>query len=371
MGESVRIIEDEAEFGALRKRWNSLADCAVDSSTFLTHDWLHAWWDAYRPKARLAVVTVERSGRLFGIAPLMLMRQGAVGRVFRRLRFIGDGTSETDHMTFIVDPELRREVLQSLLVVVDRMPWDIAHFNQIPEASANTTQLLDFARDHGWLMTTAQFPCPLRTLPASYEDLLRSLPSRLRTSLRSSRRALAAQHSVDFGLVSDASELPGALEALYRNHTGRWQSRGEEGVFAGERKRAFYADLSERLLAAGRLRFFYLRLDGRVVAQQFCFEHKGTVLLLQEGFDVEFARQNVGNVLRSMVFEWLIDHQLRAYDFLAGTSRHKLAWSDSCPLDISVRACRPTPVGWAAHNLPRFLRSVRPAKQTGEAELVE
>jgi CelD/BcsL family acetyltransferase involved in cellulose biosynthesis len=72
-----------------------------------------------------------------------------------------------------------------------------------------------------------------------------------------------------------------------------------------------------------------------------------------------------------MVFEWMIDHRLRAYDFLAGTSRHKQAWSDSCPNDIGLRACRPTLMGRAAYSLPRLLRSMRPAKHSSEADLVE
>jgi CelD/BcsL family acetyltransferase involved in cellulose biosynthesis len=368
---STRIIRSEAEFGELRLRWNALASDCRSANTFLTHDWLFTWWTAYRPEARLAIVLAENRGELVGIAPMMLMRQGGLGRLFRRLRFIGDGTSETDHMNFIVSPVDGDGVLSAMLAVIDALPWDIAHFNQLPESSPNTALLLRHASRHGWLLNCSQIPCPLRALPESYDALLKSLPSRLRTSLRAARRELSARYSVEFGHVTRRDELSIALETLYRNHAGRWQARGEGGVFVNPRKRDFYAALAERLLETGALRFFYLRLDGKTVAQQFCFDHGGTVMLLQEGFDFEFAKMNVGNVLRAMVFEWLIENGARSYDFLAGTSRHKQSWSDSTPNDLEIRACRPTVVGRAAFSLPRLLRQLKAQPPARPAALVE
>ena len=105
-------------------------------------------------------------------------------------------------------------------------------------------------------------------------------------------------------------------------------------------------------------------MDDRVVAQQFCFEHDGTVYLLQEGFDIEFAKQNVGNVLRAMVFERLIAEGVRTYDFLAGVSRHKQSWSDSMPNDLVLRAFRRNLLGrlgaWLCKRRRNLSRSVKP-----------
>jgi CelD/BcsL family acetyltransferase involved in cellulose biosynthesis len=283
---------------------------------------------------------------------MMLSREAGIGRIFRRLRFIGDGTFETDHMNFLVGAGDRSGVLAALLVAIDSLPWDIAHFSQIPRESEHTQQLLDFASSRGWLLSASEVPCPRRTLPESYDGLMRSLPSRMRTAIRSARRNLEESYSMEFGMCTDRDDLPTFLEALYRNHTSRWQSKGREGVFVGERKRLFYSRLSYRLLDAGSLRFYYLKLNGAVIAQQYCFQHGNTVYLLQEGFDFDYAEKNVGNVLRAMVFEDLISRGVRHYDFLAGTSRHKRSWSDSEPIDLSVQACRPSIIGRTAHHLP-------------------
>ncbi len=363
---TTRVISTVEEFTALGGVWDELVSAAVDQNTFLTHAWLHSWWSAYQPSADLRIVLVEHTGRAMGIAPMMVQREGGLGRLLRRLRFVGDGTSETDHMNFIVRADDQRNTLAALLEAVDGLGWDVAYFSQMPQESANTVQLLEHAARRGWLLDRRSMPCPRRNLPASYDELLRSLPSRMRTSIRSARRELEARFKVEFGQYVRHEDLPMALEALYRNHAGRWKAKGEQGVFVSGRKRAFYEQLSTRLLDRGTLRFFYLKLDKKVVAQEYCFAHDDTVFLLQEGFDIEFAKLNVGNVLRAMVFEALIADGAKTYDFLAGLSRHKQSWSDSIPNDLTVRAFRPSLTGRLAHGLAHWRKRLNERNPAAE-----
>lgn len=355
----LKTIRDGQEFDALCERWNELWSHSVDANIFMSHAWLSSWWNAYRPSASLQVVLAETGGKLVGIAPLMAAVERTAGWPVRKLRFIGDGTAETDHMNFIVTQERREQTLNVMLEAIAGLEWDVAHFNQMPEESANTRETLAFVRARRWLVDVSAAPSPLRHLPATYEDLLRTMPSRLRTSIRTSRRKIQENHKIEFGLHATLEELPSSLDSLFRNHAGRWQTKGEAGVFADPRKRDFYALLSPLLLASGALRFYYLKADGRIVAQQYCFEHRGTVMLLQEGFDPSFARENVGNVLRSMVFEHLIASGSHTYDFLAGVSRHKRSWSNSEPNDLRIGCARKTLSGSVAHFLPRGLSRLK------------
>ncbi len=143
---SIRSISTDGEFAALAPQWHELVHRSEDANTFLSHAWLHSWWTCYRPDAKLRILLCEKGGQLRGIAPMMISREGLAGRLFRRMRFVGDGTGETDHMNFIVDQEEREQILASLLSAIDEMPWDIAHFNYIPESSQNADQLLRYAR---------------------------------------------------------------------------------------------------------------------------------------------------------------------------------------------------------------------------------
>jgi CelD/BcsL family acetyltransferase involved in cellulose biosynthesis len=338
---NVHLIEDEQSFAAMAPRWRALLARCIDANTFLSHEWLYHWWTAYRPVARQSILLVEDTeGALIGIAPLMLARERRYGVPVRVLRYIGDGSSETDHMSFLLDRSAANAVRAVLFGAIGSLPWDVACFNQMPEGAENTAAWLDYARLNGWAPAIEQVPCPRCNLPDGHDALLARMPPRFRTSLRSARRRLQEAHQVEFGLHQRAEELPAALETLFRNHASRWQAKGQGGVFVDARKREFYARLSPALLASGMLRFFYLKLDGEIVAQEYCFEHDGTVMLLQEGFDYRFADRNVGNALRGFVFEHLIAQGAKVYDFLAGVSRHKQNWSDSAPNDLRIECAR-------------------------------
>ena len=356
---STRVLRSEAQFEELRAAWSALLSECEDANVFLSHEWLFSWWCSYRPKAELAIVVVEDAGRLRGIAPLMVEPVRRGGMTTKVLRFIGDGSGETDHISFVAARTNRAEVLRTLLDRIATLRWDVAEFNQMPADSANARDLMDWIAHQRLLSSVTVTPCPVRRLPSTFDELLSSLPSRLRTSLRSSRKKLQQKYSVEFGLLGEHAEIDAALQALFANHASRWQGKGQVGAFANPKRRDFYALLTPRLLKRGWLRFFYLKLDGRPVAHQYCFALDGTVMLLQEGFDFDLAQDNVGNVLRSLVFEHLIESGAACYDFLAGVSRHKQSWSDGRVNDLRIRCGRRSARGWLFVSLPLMVERAK------------
>ncbi|MGZ8274218.1 MAG: GNAT family N-acetyltransferase [Burkholderiaceae bacterium] len=356
---TTRIIRSTAEFEGARDAWSALLAESVDANVFMSHEWLFAWWTAYQPDAELVIVVAEDRGRVRGIAPLMIQTITRGGIRTRWLRFIGDGTGETDHINLLTPVTERARVLEALLGGIAAIDWDVAEFNQVPEASANTEDLMRWMDASGLQFTVSSSPCPIRRLPASHEALLSTLPSRLRTSLRSSIRKLREAHTLEFGQHQDIEELDSALRTFFENHESRWQGKGKAGAFSNPRRQRFYERLTPRLLERGWLRFFFLKLDGRPVAQQYCFALDGTAMLLQEGFDFSHAQDNVGNVLRSMVFEHLIQSGADCYDFLAGSSRHKQSWSDGSVNDLQIRCARRSIRGWLFFSVPRLVDRVK------------
>lgn len=356
---TTRVIRSTAEFERAHDAWSALLAESVDANVFMSHEWLFAWWTAYQPDAELAIVVAEDRGRVRGIAPLMIQTVARGGIRARWLRFIGDGTGETDHINLLTPVTDRARVLQALLREIEAIDWDIAEFNQLPETSANTEDLLRWIESRGLQCTVSSSPCPIRRLPANHEALLSSLPSRLRTSLRSSTRKLREAHSLEFGRHQRIEELDSALRTFFENHESRWQGKGKPGAFSNPRRQRFYERLTPRLLERGWLRFFFLKLDGRAVAQQYCFSLDGTVMLLQEGFDFSRAQDNVGNVLRSLVFEHLIQSGAVCYDFLAGSSRHKQSWSDGTVNDLKIRCARRSLRGWLFFSVPLLIDRVK------------
>lgn len=356
----IRIVSDDAGFAALRPRWDALLAEAADANTFLSFEWLHSWWVSYRPRAELRLVLAEDGDALVGIAPMMIQEVRRHGMSYRALLFVGDGTYETDHMNLVLRRDRRAEALAALLAALDALPWDAVHFNQVPEGSGTARDLIDWARGKGMPVDVVRTPCPKRDIPESMDALLATMQSRFRTSLRSSRRKLGEKYkAVEFGRHEDPAEFPEALSALFANHASRWKAKGQGGVFTDPRKRAFYDLLVRELHAKGSLRFYYLKLDGAIKAQEFCFAHGRVVYLLQEGFDYDHAAENIGNTLRGMVFESLIAEKAEAYDFLAGTSRHKSLWGNAFPDDLRIEAARPTWKGRLYFHVPKLVEALK------------
>jgi CelD/BcsL family acetyltransferase involved in cellulose biosynthesis len=334
---------------------------SVSANTFLTFEWLSAWWTSYQIKAELFLIVIEDDdGKLMGIAPLVIKQVRKYGLVFRALYFLGDGTFETDHMNFIARIDFRKETLEALLHALERYDvWDVAHLNQIPQESQNGSDLIAWIERKNYRSSIIALPCPVRTLPDNFEALIASMQPRARTTLRSTRKKLESKYKVEFGLHNSKAEFAEALEALYCNHASRWGAKGQAGVFADPRRRDFYKALTEGLHARGWLRFFYLKLDGKIVAQEFCFEFEGTIYLLQEGFDYARSAENVGNMLRGHVFEYLITEGKKTYDFLEGVSRHKLIWSDGMIHDLRVTFCKPGWKGWIYYHAPLAMENFK------------
>jgi CelD/BcsL family acetyltransferase involved in cellulose biosynthesis len=227
---STRVIRSSAEFEALRDAWSQLLSESEDSSVFLSHEWLFAWWSAYKPEAELAIVLAEEGGRLCGIAPMMIESNRRAGVTRKVLRFIGDGTGETDHIHFLTAASRREDAMRVLLDAIGNLEWDVAEFNQVPEGTPNGVDLLDWIDRMQFRSSVTAKPCPVRRLPASYEELLAGLPGRLRTSIRSSRKKLEQKHSVEFGLHEVHEDLASALSAFFANHESRWQGKGSRAL---------------------------------------------------------------------------------------------------------------------------------------------
>lgn len=355
----VRIVSDPTEFAALRQAWNDLVSRAAEANTFKTWEWLNSWWEAYRPACALKLILVERSDRIVGIAPLMIGRESRYGVPFKALRFVGDGTYETDHIGFILDKDEADSAVPLLMTAVEGLEWDIAFLSQVPDDSATAACLREWVRSMNYSGRENRVPCAARALPADYNGLLASLPARFRTALRSTRKRLAEGFAADFGRHEDPGEFSGALETLYRNHASRWAAKNQSGVFVSEKKRRFYSLLTQRLHDAGALRFYYLKLNGLIVAQEYCFKHGDTLYLLQEGFDFAFQKENVGNMLRAMIFEQIIAEGLKVYDFLAGMGRHKKTWSDHFPEDICFEVARNRLKARGLHAAPPLVDRLR------------
>jgi CelD/BcsL family acetyltransferase involved in cellulose biosynthesis/peptidoglycan/xylan/chitin deacetylase (PgdA/CDA1 family) len=324
----VETIVELADWQALQPAWNTLVQASVSATTFLTWEWVSAWWTAYGNPDELCILTArDDAGALRGIAPLRRNTTRKYGQRYTTLDFLGDGSNDSDYLDFIAEKGFEAPVLEAFW---ERCQEEIGRgvllrLNEMPAASPHFALLKNLAEPrHLWMERTV--PCATIKLPASWDLYLSALKPRFRTKVRSVLRNLEARGDVRFGWCTSAEEAERLLPVLFDLHTRRWNHDGKPGVFGWDRKRRFYFDLSRQLLERRSLCFSWLEWNGRVLACQYGFLSGNTYLHLQEGYEPASEHWNVGIALRAWTIREFLAEGIREYDFLAGVGRHKMDW---------------------------------------------
>ncbi|HZZ15044.1 MAG TPA: hypothetical protein VFE08_03690, partial [Candidatus Sulfotelmatobacter sp.] len=95
------------EVQELRSRWNGLLSRSSSDTVFLTWQWCEAWWKNYGAGREISVLVAWDKQELVGIAPFYVEPVRLYGKSWKRLRFIGDGSHDSDYLDCFV--ELGRE----------------------------------------------------------------------------------------------------------------------------------------------------------------------------------------------------------------------------------------------------------------------
>lgn len=318
-------ISAEPAFQALQQEWNATLQQSTSNTIFLTWQWVASWWAAYgKGKQLLILVARDPGGACLGIAPLCVDRSGTARR---SVRFLGDGTFDSDYLDFIVVRGHESAVVTAFLdqLTTLRKAWDLLQMFEIPQDSPNLQTLRALEGPGGWFLSQQQVPCGIRRLPKTWDEFLGTLRPRFRTTVRACLRNME-QLGGSFEVLDREEQTQAWLHDLFVLHSGRWALRQQSGVFRNDEKREFYHQLTPALLRRGWLHMTRWRLNGVVLACQFGFAYQGTYYLLQEGFDAQCNHVSPGITLRAATIRNLIAEGIHTYDFLGGIGRHKTDW---------------------------------------------
>jgi peptidoglycan/xylan/chitin deacetylase (PgdA/CDA1 family)/CelD/BcsL family acetyltransferase involved in cellulose biosynthesis len=338
-------IREASELRGLKSHWEALLSDSTANTIFLTWEWATAWWSVYgKPGALRTLVAIDEDGVCRGIAPLFSESARRYAQSFPALRFIGDGSNDSDYLDCLVSASHEREVIGAFRsYLIDQLHrGTVLMLNEIPGTSRNLYWLRDLASAGRILVTERDVPCGTVCLPHSWEDYVAALRPRFRTKVRSVLRSLACRPDVEFGFCQTPDEVRSLLPVLFELHSKRWHQVGKPGVFGWDRKREFYETLSTVLLERGWLRFSWLKWNGVVLACQYGFEHSGTYSQLQEGYEPSAEHWNPGIGLRAWSIQEFIKKGVCEYDFLGGIGRHKTDWGAEVKNSVQLLIARDT-----------------------------
>ena len=356
----VRRLSSWDELEAHRNNWRDVLEDSEGPTIFSTTEWLGAWWRAFAKDSELIALTFfDPDDRIVGLAPLYLDSVAPpFGLRLRRLRFVGDGTHDSDNLDLIFRRGYEDACVAALIDwLSSELDWDVCELNTLPKTSATLPLLVSGLQKSGWCYLTRETPCSRIMLPASWDAYLSHISKKEKGKIAYRTNRLKRRYSVQISKCTGHVEISESLENLFALHQKRWKMRGEQGTFASSERRSFYYDIGASFLERGWLEFWELRLDDKPVAIQFSFRYHKTVYVLQEGFDPSFSSDSVGYVLRAAVLKNLISEGVDAYDYLGGTDPSKERWGAQAENYINVHFARASSRGSLYLNLRQTIRS--------------
>ena len=329
-----KVYQSLDDLAELEPLWNNLVAEYPSASIFCTWEWLLSWWQSFGNRRRLLVLALfDSDSRLIGLAPLSILSEPVLGKLsLRVLRFVGDGSNDSDNLDFPVRPGFEEVFARKVVEYLREHgnEWDIVLLNTMPLESPVAKVLVTSLLQRPYWSCFHEFRRRLIvSLPLKWDDYVAQISAKERRNLAYYGRRLKNAYSVRIYRCTNEAELPACLGALFRLHQQRWQSAGQPGTFAEETRRHFYTELGLRLLRRSWLELWIAELNGKIAAVQFAMRYRDTVYSLQEGYDPDHASDRVGFILRAHVLKQLISEGVRIYDFLAGEDPHKARWKPS------------------------------------------
>jgi CelD/BcsL family acetyltransferase involved in cellulose biosynthesis len=179
----------------------------------------------------------------------------------------------------------------------------------------------------GFLYCLNQGPNYFIDIKGTYEDYLKSLASKTRSTLKRKIRKFAelSGGDIDFRVYRSPEEV----REYHRNARAVAAQTYQEKLFQGALPEGdAFASKMEKLAASGQMRGFLLFLQGRPVAYLYVPFSEGVGEYSYLGYAPEFAEHSPGTVLLHQAIESLFrDKSIRFFNFGFGANQTKLMYS--------------------------------------------
>lgn len=320
-------IEIHPELEPVEAEWEELA-LELGSPPFLRPGWFSCWLGAFGSTG-LQVIALRRDGRLAAVVPT-LSRHGVV-------------RSPTDWSTPIFGP-----------VAVDteaELALFPSFFRERPrrvDLSFLTPATAEHLRGASGTRSFVQrvlAPSPYLEIEQDWESYWAGLSGNLRSNVRRRRRRLAELGEVAVEVVEGGERLPALLQECFEIEYRSWKRELGTAVLSSQSTVRFYDRLAEWAAGAGLMRLALLRLDGRIIAFNYCLEAGGRHYLLRLGYEPELGEMSPGTVLTAAMVERAFSFGLKSYEFLGAADHYKLRWTKTLRNPLRVQSFARSPLG--------------------------
>ena len=285
---TVTRVDSLEAFDSFAHEWDTLLRSSEVNGFFLSRAWVRAWYVACAEEFEMFVLAVrDGAQRLVGIAPLALRRDSS------ELQFAGQ-SFWGEYLGFILDPRFDRtaaDLICRALAETFRASWSSIRLRFVHADSRFEQVLIEHADIYGlYLRETSLEGAPFAALPSDIDAYFETRSSHFAKRVDYLERRLAKTGEVELRLAGENLDVAEGIEEFWRLYNLRWDSFDPAFV-------AFHRQFAHELVARGEAWLAVLYVAGVAVAARYDFVYAGKVWSYLGGWDREWARFEVGNVL--------------------------------------------------------------------------
>jgi len=305
--------------------------------------WMRCFWDAFGDgDQRLKFLAARQDGRLVAILPLK--RTGRMLRVSSPV-----SNFHTPYVAFASErpPSRAAEVILDGLMESS----DVLDLGPVRPDAAVLAGLTEAAGSRRLpLVEDAAGGDAIIDLRGAWADFRRSMSQNLESTTTRHKRQLERLGELVFEEINGGSRLPPVLEECFRLEASGWKADRGSPILSRKDTLRFYTELAQRGAAVGALAVYTLRLDGRLIAFEYCLRAGRRIDMLKISYAPDLARYSPGNVLRHFVLKTEIERGEVTSYHMGPVSEWKLRWATRVDPLVRVRiygrGVRPRLASW-------------------------
>lgn len=333
----VNEITSADRFFELRGDWDAVLGRCIDNSVYLTWEFMVNSVKHLEKGKRLRILCIEDGDKIIGIAPLAQSRRSLRG-------WLGYEVVEPlaywhNDFNGLILAERAQECLSLFLsYLYEQNDWDFIFLNNILETSIVFDILPKLKGTFRFETRYVGAISPYLKIPDSMSSLMNGLSAKFRKNLRRSLKSLEQDYGrVDLKKYNELGSLEETMNVYFDLHQKRWIGKGKSGSFADRKSREMCLSSARLLAERNWLALYFLTVNGKPIAVQYCIEHDQKMYYTLGGFDPSFSSYSVGNLMIMKVLERCIEKKITEYDFMRGGESYKNAWSKEYRIGLDTK----------------------------------
>jgi len=326
----------------LRHEWNDVLERSRDNHVYLTWEWQSAYWKHFGKERKLRILCITDTNEIIAIAPLRQSRYSFANlfgyNVIEPLGCWGSMGHGADYTGLILAEREAKCLKLFLNYLTKHDDWDFIYLYDIPGTSILPELLSKMPESCPVFELAEGAICPYISIPDSVDVFMKGLTPDFRYNLRRYMRKIKRDYGkVELKEYDKLGSIEEAVKIFMELHQKAWESKGMPGVYHAQKNRNFFLDVSKAFARKGWLALYFLTANDEPIAGLYCFEYKQKMLGCLSGFDPDYFKYSVGNLIIAKVVEKCIQRKIEEFDFLKGNEPYKFKYTATYRRNLNIR----------------------------------